>query len=66
MSAPPHTPQPGSGWTVHAKRVLVAWIVLSAVATPLVWFLLGPALPPGKGSVQAAGRCSTTPSSWRS
>ncbi|HXY79890.1 MAG TPA: cytochrome c oxidase subunit II [Gaiellaceae bacterium] len=56
MSAPPHTPQPGSGWTVHAKRVLVAWIVLSAVATPLVWFLLGPALPPGKGSVQAAGQ----------
>ena len=57
MSTPANRRAPGAaGWTVHAKRVLIVWIVLSAVATPLVWFVLGPALPPGKSSVQAAGQ----------
>jgi cytochrome c oxidase subunit 2 len=38
----------------HGKRVLVAWIVVSVIATPLVAIVLGPALPPGNGSAQAS------------
>jgi cytochrome c oxidase subunit II len=35
------------------RKVIVAWVALSVVATPLVAFVLGPHLPPGNGSVQA-------------
>jgi cytochrome c oxidase subunit II len=43
----------------HARRdVLVAWIVLSVVATPLVAIFGARVLPPGSGSVQAAGQTS--------
>jgi len=42
-----------AGQPNHAKRVIVAWIVLSVVATPLVAIFLGPALPPGHASQQA-------------
>ena len=38
----------------HGKRVIVAWVVLSVIATPLVVVFLGPALPPGNGTKQAA------------
>lgn len=38
----------------HGKRVIVAWIVVSLIATPLVAVVLGPHLPPGNGSVQAS------------
>jgi cytochrome c oxidase subunit II len=37
----------------HGKRFLVSWIVLSAIATPIVVIFLGPAIPPGNGSAQA-------------
>jgi cytochrome c oxidase subunit 2 len=37
-------------------RILVAWIVLSAIGAPLVWFLLGPHLPPGTMSDVASGQ----------
>src|SRR5579859_1291779 len=40
----------------HARRFGAIWIVSSLVATPLVVVLLGPILPPGKGSEQAAGQ----------
>src|SRR6195256_5526667 len=40
----------------HGKRFVVAWIVLSAIATPLVAIFLGPAIPPGNGSEQATGQ----------
>ena len=40
----------------HGKRVLVAWGVLSVVATPLVAVFLGPAMPPGNASDQATGQ----------
>lgn len=40
----------------HAKRVVVAWIVLSLVATPLVAIFVGPAFPPGNASEQGAGQ----------
>jgi cytochrome c oxidase subunit II len=37
----------------HGKRFVVAWIGLSAIATPLVAIFLGPEIPPGNGSTQA-------------
>jgi cytochrome c oxidase subunit II len=37
----------------HGRRFVVAWLVLSAIATPLVAIFLGPAIPPGNGSAQA-------------
>jgi cytochrome c oxidase subunit 2 len=40
----------------HARRFGVLWVLSSVVATPLVIVLLGPILPPGKGSEQAAGQ----------
>ena len=40
----------------HAKRVVVAWIVLSLVATPLIAIFVGPAFPPGNASEQGAGQ----------
>jgi len=45
------TPQPGPN---HTRRVVVAWIVLSIVATPLVAIFVGPSIPPGNGSDQAS------------
>ena len=42
--------------TNHARRFVTLWIVSSLIATPLVVILLGPSLPPGKGSEQAAGQ----------
>jgi cytochrome c oxidase subunit II len=44
---------PAGNGVNHGKRIVVAWIVLSVVATPLVAAFLGPALPPGNGSAQA-------------
>jgi cytochrome c oxidase subunit II len=58
MSAAPPTPaapEPAKKPN-HARRVIVAWIVLSLIATPLVAIFLGPAIPPGNGSVQASGQ----------
>jgi cytochrome c oxidase subunit 2 len=40
----------------HGRRFVISWLVLSAIATPLVAIFLGPAIPPGKGSVEAAGQ----------
>ncbi|HJX46521.1 MAG TPA: cytochrome c oxidase subunit II [Gaiellaceae bacterium] len=40
----------------HGHRFLTAWIVLSAILTPVVAFFLGPAIPPGNGSVEATGQ----------
>jgi cytochrome c oxidase subunit II len=37
----------------HGRRFLVVWLVVSAIATPLVAIFLGPAIPPGNGSGQA-------------
>jgi cytochrome c oxidase subunit 2 len=38
----------------HGWRVVGAWLVLSAIATPLVAVVLGPHLPPGNSSTQAS------------
>lgn len=42
--------------TNHGRRFLVAWIVLSAVATPLVAVFIGRLIPPGNGSEQATAQ----------
>jgi cytochrome c oxidase subunit 2 len=38
----------------HARRMFALWLVLTAVATPLVVLVLGPHLPPGHMSAEAA------------
>jgi cytochrome c oxidase subunit 2 len=48
-------PQPDDS-TNHGVRVVVAWLVLSAIATPLVAIYVGPLIPPGNGSVEAQGQ----------
>ena len=40
----------------HARRFGVIWVVATVVATPLVVVLVGPILPPGKSTEQAAGQ----------
>jgi len=51
MSSAPAT---AGGGTDHGRRVIVAWIVLSVITTPLVVIFLGPILPPGHASQQAS------------
>jgi cytochrome c oxidase subunit II len=54
MATPPITPTPAS--VSHGKRFVLAWIVLSVIATPLVAIFVGPEIPPGNGTVQATGQ----------
>ena len=42
--------------TNHGRRFLLAWIVLSVVATPLVAVFLGRLIPPGNGSAEATSQ----------
>jgi cytochrome c oxidase subunit 2 len=49
------TPERGDS-TNLGLRVIVAWLILSAVATPLVAIYVGPLIPPGNASVQAQGQ----------
>jgi cytochrome c oxidase subunit 2 len=37
-------------------RVVLIWLILSAIATPLVAIYVGPHIPPGNGSVQGQGQ----------
>jgi cytochrome c oxidase subunit II len=37
-------------------RVIVAWLVLSAIATPLVAVFVGPLIPPGNATVEGQGQ----------
>ena len=61
MAAEPNAaPAQPSDPTNHGLRVIVAWIVLSLIATPLVAIFLGPRIPPGTRAVQARDRSSTT------
>jgi cytochrome c oxidase subunit II len=41
-----------AGGANHGRNVVVAWLVLSVIATPLVAIFLGPEIPPGNGSAQ--------------
>ena len=47
---------PPAGEPNHLRRFVAIWIVASLIATPLVAILLGPDLPPGKGSDAASGQ----------
>jgi cytochrome c oxidase subunit II len=40
----------------HGMRVVVAWLVLSAIATPLVAVFVGPLIPPGNATVEGQGQ----------
>src|SRR5690348_1813422 len=40
----------------HARRFGIIWVVATVIATPLVIVLVGPILPPGKSTEQAAGQ----------
>jgi cytochrome c oxidase subunit 2 len=42
--------------TKHGLRVVVAWLVLSAIATPLVAIYVGPLIPPGNATIQSEGQ----------
>jgi cytochrome c oxidase subunit II len=42
--------------TNHGLRVVVTWLVLSAIATPLVAIYVGPLIPPGNATVEGQGQ----------
>ena len=48
--------EPTAGEPNHVRRIALLTIVTSVIATLLVIFLLGPHLPPGKSTTQAAGQ----------
>ena len=56
MSSEASSPPPPAREANHLRRFLTIWIVASVIATPLVAIVLGPELPPGKGSDAAAGQ----------
>jgi cytochrome c oxidase subunit 2 len=55
MSTVPHATGAASD-TPHGRRFFVLWLVLSAIATPLVTIFVGRLVPPGNGSVEATGQ----------
>jgi cytochrome c oxidase subunit 2 len=42
----------------HGRRIIVAWVVASLIATPLVAIFVGPLFPPGNASEQGAQQVS--------
>jgi cytochrome c oxidase subunit 2 len=40
----------------HARRFALIWLVATVVVTPLAILLIGPSIPPGKATEQAAGQ----------
>jgi cytochrome c oxidase subunit 2 len=52
MAAEPTAARRPGDSTNHGLRVVVAWLVLSAIATPLVAIFVGHLIPPGNGSTQ--------------
>jgi cytochrome c oxidase subunit 2 len=40
----------------HFRRLLILWLVLSAIATPIVVIIAAPGLPPGNGSAEASSQ----------
>ncbi len=56
MATDPAAASPPKDSTNHGLRVVVAWLVLSAIATPLVAIYVGPLIPPGNATVQSQGQ----------
>jgi cytochrome c oxidase subunit II len=55
-AAPPGSDQPDtSGETGHWWRLIAIWVVLSAIADPLFYYLAGPHMPPGTMTDVAQG-----------
>jgi cytochrome c oxidase subunit II len=52
MASEPTTAGSAGRDTNHGRVVIVAWLVLSLIATPLVAIYLGPIIPPGNGTAQ--------------
>jgi len=42
--------------TRHWRNLVVLWVIANAIMLPIVIWLLGPGLPPGNGTVEAAGQ----------
>jgi cytochrome c oxidase subunit II len=53
---PAAAPQQPTDSTNHGVRVVVAWLILSSIATPLVAIYVGPHIPPGNATVQGQGQ----------
>ena len=51
----PSAALPGSG-DRYGRRFLLLWLLASLIVTPIVAIFVGPAIPPGNGSVQASGQ----------
>jgi cytochrome c oxidase subunit II len=49
-------PAPVGRVSQHGRRILVIWLVLTAIAVPLVVLVLGPHLPPGRMSAEAGSQ----------
>jgi cytochrome c oxidase subunit 2 len=43
----------------HGVRIVVIWLVLTAIAVPLIVFVLGPQIPPGDMSAEASSQHDT-------
>ena len=58
MSAVPAAPPPAGGTAEprHGLRIFLPWLVLSALADTLIWFVWGPHLPPGTMASAAANQ----------
>lgn len=56
MAFGPTAATPPADEVKHGRNVIVAWIVLSLIATPLVAIFIGPAIPPGNSTVQGQGQ----------
>jgi cytochrome c oxidase subunit 2 len=54
VASDPVAAAPPTDSTNHGLRVVVAWIVLSVIATPLVAVFVGHLIPPGNGSSQGS------------
>jgi cytochrome c oxidase subunit II len=49
-------PSPSTGTAHDGRRVVIAWLLLSVIATPLVAIYVGPLFPPGNATVQSQGQ----------
>jgi cytochrome c oxidase subunit 2 len=56
------TARPEERHGADGRRLVAAWLVLSAIATPLVAIYVGPRIPPGNATAQAAQQ--TTDNTW--
>jgi cytochrome c oxidase subunit 2 len=52
-------PAPGRPEPRHGLRIFLIWLVAAAIADLLIWFLLGPHMPPGAMSSSAADQQTT-------